>query len=102
MSIHKAKYFFEKSLACPVMILMALTLLLLFGTPAEAQEEAVTTAEHTTSPPSPAHGPTDPAELETFLDGLMTRQMADYGIPGAAVAVVKDGEVMAGQGLRPR
>jgi CubicO group peptidase (beta-lactamase class C family) len=98
MSIHKAKYFFEKSLACPVMILMALTLLLLFGTPAEAQEEAVTTAEHTTSPPSPAHGPTDPAELETFLDGLMTRQMADYGIPGAAVAVVKDGEAWLAKG----
>ncbi len=37
-------------------------------------------------------GPTDPAELEAFLDGLLGKEMEDYHIVGAAVSVVKDGK----------
>jgi len=38
-------------------------------------------------------GPTDPAELEAFMDEFIAGQMEAYHVPGASVAVVKDGEV---------
>src|SRR5829696_2802274 len=38
-------------------------------------------------------GPRDPAELEAFLDELLGRQMKDHHIVGAAVSVVKDGQL---------
>jgi CubicO group peptidase (beta-lactamase class C family) len=48
--------------------------------------------------PSQPQGPTDPAELEAFLDELLARQMEENHIPGAAVAVVRDGEVLLAKG----
>jgi CubicO group peptidase (beta-lactamase class C family) len=35
----------------------------------------------------------DPVEMETFLDGVMTAHMSSYHIVGAAIAVVKDSEI---------
>jgi CubicO group peptidase (beta-lactamase class C family) len=43
-------------------------------------------------------GPTDPAELEAFLDELMAEQMEEFHIPGAAVSVVKDGALFFAKG----
>ncbi|HSG15087.1 MAG TPA: serine hydrolase domain-containing protein, partial [Anaerolineae bacterium] len=43
-------------------------------------------------------GPTDPAELEAFLDALMAKDMEAYHIAGAAVSVVKDGEMIFAKG----
>ena len=43
-------------------------------------------------------GPTDPAELEAFLDQLMQEQMAEGHIAGAVVSVVKDGEMLFARG----
>ena len=43
-------------------------------------------------------GPSDPAEVEAFMDGLMTIQMSENHIPGAVVVVVKDGEVLFSKG----
>lgn len=43
-------------------------------------------------------GPTDPAELEAFLDELMANDMEAYHIAGAAVSVVKDGELFFAKG----
>jgi CubicO group peptidase (beta-lactamase class C family) len=43
-------------------------------------------------------GPTDAAELEAFLDDLFAAQMEENHIPGAAVAVVRDGEVLLAKG----
>ena len=43
-------------------------------------------------------GPTDPAELEAFLDELMATQMEEYHIPGATVSVVKDGALFFTKG----
>ena len=43
-------------------------------------------------------GPTDPAELEAFLDDLMTEQMEERNIAGATVAVVQDGELFFTKG----
>lgn len=43
-------------------------------------------------------GPTDPAELEAFLDGLMMAHMTEKHIAGATVAVVRDGAVLLAKG----
>ena len=43
-------------------------------------------------------GPTDPIELEAFMDGLMASKMTDNHVPGAVVVVVKDGEVLLSKG----
>jgi CubicO group peptidase (beta-lactamase class C family) len=43
-------------------------------------------------------GPTDAAEIEAFLDGLMAAHLADHGIAGAAVVVVRDGALLFAKG----
>ncbi len=51
-----------------------------------------------TSPICPHPGPTDPQELETFLDAFFTSQMKELHIPGAVFILVKDGEVFFAKG----
>src|SRR5688572_19023880 len=46
----------------------------------------------------PNGGPSNPQEVEAFLDGVLARQMADYHIPGATVALVKDGALLLAKG----
>jgi CubicO group peptidase (beta-lactamase class C family) len=48
--------------------------------------------------PAEAAGPRDRAELETFIDALAAEQMERHGIPGLAIAVVKDGEIWLAKG----
>ncbi len=48
--------------------------------------------------PDLVRGPSDPAELEAFLDDLVSSQLADHDIPGAVVSVVKDGELFFAKG----
>jgi CubicO group peptidase (beta-lactamase class C family) len=43
-------------------------------------------------------GPTDPGELGAFLDAVLPAQLAAAHIPGAAVAVVRDGRVLVARG----
>ncbi len=43
-------------------------------------------------------GPTDRAELEAFLEGIMTAYMESNYIAGATLAVVKDGEIFFAKG----
>lgn len=43
-------------------------------------------------------GPADPEELDAFLDGVITAQLNAYHIPGATVAVVKDGKLFFAKG----
>ena len=43
-------------------------------------------------------GPTDPEEFETFLDPLVTELMDANHIPGAAITVVKDGQIFFAKG----
>ena len=43
-------------------------------------------------------GPTDQAELEAFLDPFMRAQMYENHVAGAAVSVVKDGEILFARG----
>jgi len=44
------------------------------------------------------YGPSDPAELEAFLDEYITGQMDMYHIPGVVITFVKDGEVFFTKG----
>lgn len=50
------------------------------------------------SPPPAAAGPTDPAELETFIDGLMAAHLPSRHISGATISVVKDGKLYFAKG----
>jgi CubicO group peptidase (beta-lactamase class C family) len=43
-------------------------------------------------------GQTDSADLEAFLDDMLARQLAENHIPGATVAVVKDGRLFFAKG----
>ena len=45
-----------------------------------------------------AGGPTDPRELESFLDAIFTEQMAKQHIPGAVFVFVKNGKVFFSKG----
>jgi CubicO group peptidase (beta-lactamase class C family) len=45
-----------------------------------------------------ATGPSDPAELEIFIDGAMAALMKSHRVPGAVISVVKDGEVFFAKG----
>ncbi len=43
-------------------------------------------------------GPLDPVEVEAFLDEIIPANLALYNVPGATVAVVKDGELVIAKG----
>lgn len=43
-------------------------------------------------------GPTDPQQLESFVDGLMAAALPTNHVPGAVVVVVKDGQVFFAKG----
>lgn len=47
--------------------------------------------------PAPG-GPSDPAEVEEFLDLVMPAALARYNVPGATVAVVDDGRLVVAKG----
>src|SRR2546425_682667 len=55
-------------------------------------------AMHATPPPPSPTGLSDPHELETFLDRVVSMQLADDHIPGATVAVVKEGRLFFAKG----
>jgi len=79
-----------------LVILLSLVALLVGG-PALALENVTAPDRDVLSAPLP-QGPTDPAELEAFLDDLMAGHMEEYHIAGATVAVVKDGELFFTKG----
>jgi CubicO group peptidase (beta-lactamase class C family) len=43
-------------------------------------------------------GPSDPAEVSSFLDTIMPATLAKYNVPGVTVAVVKDGRLVVAKG----
>ena len=44
------------------------------------------------------YGPSDPAELDAFLDDYIAEQMNEYHIPGVVITFVKDGEAFFTKG----
>jgi CubicO group peptidase (beta-lactamase class C family) len=79
-------------------ILLTLALLLVIAAPALAGRNGSAPDRDVVTTPALAQGPTDPAELEAFLDDLFARQMEENHIAGAAVAVVKDGQFFFAKG----
>ncbi len=75
----------------------AILILSLAGLPSLAQG---TSAEPDQAVPLVPHqqGPTDPAELEAFLDEFFAEKMAEHHVPGAAFVLVKDGEIFLARG----
>jgi CubicO group peptidase (beta-lactamase class C family) len=78
--------------------MMALAMLLSIVAPAVAQPNPVVSGGNVSIAPTVGQGPTDPAELETFLDDFFATTMEEYHIAGAAVAVVKDGKLFFTKG----
>src|SRR3712207_8911043 len=79
-------------------IMLALVVLLSTSGSAMVQENTVTPGRNVPTAPAQQQGPTDPAELEAFLDELLGKEMEENHIPGAAVSVVKDGELFLAKG----
>lgn len=88
----------KKSLAIPLTTVLTLVLLLSIVAPVVAQANKPAPGGNAPSAPTQGQGPTDPAELETFLDDLFAQEMEKYHIAGAAVAVVKDGKLFFAKG----
>ena len=88
----------KKSLAFSMTIMSTLVILLSMVGPATAQENRVAPGGYVPVAASQGQGPTDPAELEAFLDGLLAQEMEENHIAGAAVSVVKDGKVFFAKG----
>jgi len=88
----------KNPLAFSMTILLTLAILLsIFGF-ATAQENGVAPSRDVPAASSLAQGPTDPAELEAFLDDFFTRKMEEYHIAGAAISVIKDGKLFFAKG----
>jgi CubicO group peptidase (beta-lactamase class C family) len=85
-----------RALAARVLLITTAVLLLFMTGLSPAQGDEPQTGE-AAAVPQPA-GPTDPAELEAFIDGLMAAHMASRKIPAATIAVVKDGKLFFAKG----
>jgi CubicO group peptidase (beta-lactamase class C family) len=79
-------------------VMMTLAMLLSIVAPAVAQQNPVMSGGNVSITPTAGQGPTDPAELETFLNDFFATTMKEYHIAGAAVAVVKDGKLFFTKG----
>jgi len=68
-------------------------------TPALAAQR-IEVLPHTISVPelTVASGPSDPADLEIFLEEFFDQNMDELNIPGAAVVVVRDGDILFSMG----
>ena len=88
----------KKSLVKSLLIVSTLALLLSIVAPVLAQQSSIASGANVSTAPTPGLGPADPAELEAFLDDLLAKQMEENHIAGAAVSVVKDGELFFAKG----
>jgi CubicO group peptidase (beta-lactamase class C family) len=79
-----------------VIVAAALTGMSSLAMPAVVLASASATNVHTA--PSIQEGPSDPAELEAFLDDYFATAMEEYHTAGAAIAVVKDGQLFFAKG----
>lgn len=87
----------KKSLIKSLTLLLTLLLVSSFVAPAMAGQNSEAPFVDR-FPVSSQYGPTDAAEMESFLDDLFAQEMEKYPIPGAAVSVVKDGKLFFAKG----
>ena len=88
----------KKFTAISIPIMLTLVILLSTRGSAMVQENGVAPDRDAPTASSQQQGPTDPAELEAFLDELLGKEMEENHIAGAAVSVVKDGELSFAKG----
>ena len=81
-----------------ITMMMTLVILLSVVGSSTAQENRVVPGGNVSTVPTGLQGPSSSAELEAFLDELFAKQMEEYHIAGAAVSVVKDGELFFAKG----
>ena len=87
----------SKFMAVCMTIVLALVILLSPGGSATGQEKGG--APDRNAPAAPQQqGPTDPAEMEAFMDEEIGKEMEKHHIAGATVSVVKDGELFFAKG----
>src|SRR5262245_57336920 len=88
----------KKSLAASITMILTLAVLLSIVGSVRAQENTTALDRNVSTMPSQGQGVTDPAELESFLDGLLAKEMEENRIAGATVSVVKDGKLLFAKG----
>jgi len=88
----------KKSMTLSLTIILTLVVILSVATPVIAQGNKAAPEKKVLNVPVQGQGPSDPAELEAFLDELMAKDMEEYHIAGAAVSVVKDGRLFLAKG----
>ena len=79
-------------------VMLTLITLLSAVAPVMAQKNETVRGMNLPGVASPAQGPTDAAEMEAFLDALFAQKMEEYQIAGAAVSVIKDGQLFFAKG----
>jgi CubicO group peptidase (beta-lactamase class C family) len=87
----------KKSMAISMTIVLTLVILLSTSGSAISQEDRAAPGGNAATAPS-QQGPTDPAEMEAFLDKELGRELKKHHIAGAAVSVVKDGKLFFAKG----
>jgi CubicO group peptidase (beta-lactamase class C family) len=88
----------KQSRALSMTIMLTLAILLSIAGSAMAHENKVASDRNLSVAPTQPQDPTDPAEMEAFLDNLFAKDMGEHHIAGAAVAVVKDGKLFLAKG----
>ena len=88
----------KKSMAISMTIMLALVIVLSTSGSAMGQEDKVTAGRNEPTAQSQQQGPSDRAEMEAFLDEELGKEMKKHHIAGAAVSVVKDGELFLAKG----
>jgi CubicO group peptidase (beta-lactamase class C family) len=63
-----------------------------------ATTEVAPGEDSATVPATASVGPSDPKELEAFIDGMMAAHLPSRKIPAATIAIVKDGELFFAKG----
>src|SRR5215217_1198754 len=87
----------KKFMAISMTMMLAQVILLSTSGSAMGQEDRVAPGRNVPTGSS-QQGPTDPAEMKAFLDAEWGREMEKYHIAGAAVSVVKDGQLFFAKG----
>src|SRR5215208_540175 len=91
-------FIIKRFMAISMMIMLAVVIVLSTSGSAMGQENKVTAGENGPTTSSQQQGPTDRAEMEAFLDEELGKEMEKHHIAGAAVSVVKDGELFFAKG----
>jgi len=77
---------------------LLIAVLLSFAAPAAARTGRVATGKGMSVSPNQVKSPIDAVEMEEFMDSLFAKDMAENHIAGAAVSVVKDGQLFFAKG----